>query len=538
MNNKEELLVSLEINSRSWLKETDDLFDFESYNMTKKLYTLTNEDKENFIISYKEGEQEKIDIVTSRHLKEKLYNFKPTKIIGVLKYMNSNSNFKVINSFKSKRMKVLYKPQDCERIWELLSKEDFSIINEGDIIKLGRIRIKFDKINLKETINGDNNKNEFINDGSLRKVEQDDNNNSVRDGDSCDNYNDILASKNNNSLTEEKKYMKNIEDKINIDYCCRLCYQNESSISDPLISPCKCNGSMKYIHLSCLKRSISSKIQKRHEGHCDFYLFKGYNCEICLSNYPKYITYKNMVYPLVDIDIDSSNFNNYVQCSLSQYVDNNHKIMNLGYLIFYIHENNQLTIGRKQNNQIKLKDISISRNHCEIIRKGQNILLRDLDSKFGTMKYIKDFYEININEQVKLLSGKHEFDFYLKKRSKFFSFSWFSFGCCSCNQSSKDKGEVLINVENKYNQKKKISEGFQINNTSPRNDSINCDYYSRFKDCDSYNDYIIQLDYIIGVTEEIFDTNNNKKNNQNEILEMDQNNKIKNKEKEESGTNY
>ena len=36
---------------------------------------------------------------------------------------------------------------------------------------------------------------------------------------------------------------------------CRICLgDEEDSIKNPLISPCKCLGSLKYIHIDCLKK--------------------------------------------------------------------------------------------------------------------------------------------------------------------------------------------------------------------------------------------------------------------------------------------
>lgn len=33
---------------------------------------------------------------------------------------------------------------------------------------------------------------------------------------------------------------------------CRICLSEENNIENPLFSPCKCKGTMKYIHLTCL----------------------------------------------------------------------------------------------------------------------------------------------------------------------------------------------------------------------------------------------------------------------------------------------
>ena len=39
----------------------------------------------------------------------------------------------------------------------------------------------------------------------------------------------------------------------------RICLSEDSSDENPLISPWKCSGTMKYIHLACLKEWLSSK---------------------------------------------------------------------------------------------------------------------------------------------------------------------------------------------------------------------------------------------------------------------------------------
>ena len=57
---------------------------------------------------------------------------------------------------------------------------------------------------------------------------------------------------NNNHKKDEKK------EKIKI---CRICYLEEfDKDNNPLIKPCKCSGSMKYIHFECLLHWIKTKI--------------------------------------------------------------------------------------------------------------------------------------------------------------------------------------------------------------------------------------------------------------------------------------
>ena len=111
---KENHYLSLNITSNVWLKKTDDLFDFESENISTKNYSFTQDDKENYIISYKENDYDEYnDILPSRSLKEKLYKNNSTKIIAVLIYNISTLNFSIINSFKRKKLEHLFKPENC-----------------------------------------------------------------------------------------------------------------------------------------------------------------------------------------------------------------------------------------------------------------------------------------------------------------------------------------------------------------------------------------------------------------------------------------
>ena len=71
------------------------------------------------------------------------------------------------------------------------------------------------------------------------------------------------------------------------------------------------------------------------------------------------------------------------------------------------------------------------------------------------MKYIQNEYEMNINDNISLISSKYKFDMNLEKNESLLDFdifcyirSFFDFKCCS--SSSKDKGdyEVINNSKN------------------------------------------------------------------------------------------
>lgn len=49
---------------------------------------------------------------------------------------------------------------------------------------------------------------------------------------------------------------------------CRICFESELE-NNPIITPCECSGTMKFIHEECLKKWILSKTREPESFHCD-----------------------------------------------------------------------------------------------------------------------------------------------------------------------------------------------------------------------------------------------------------------------------
>ena len=184
--------------------------------------------------------------------------------------------------------------------------------------------------------------------------------------------------------------------------------------NDPLICPCKCNGSMKFVHLTCLKNNINLKIHKKHDKYYDMYLFQNYNCEICLATFPKYLIIKNKKINLLEIEL--SNYKNYALCDLIQYDENNDYIYHIGYLVLRLENEIPIKIGRKKENNVIFNDLSISGYHCELLVQNNILYLKDLGSKYGSMKYIRNKHDIQLGNIIELISGKYKFEFNLIKK--------------------------------------------------------------------------------------------------------------------------
>ena len=409
-----------------------------------------------------------------------------TNFLILSEFHFNNNNFQMLNPILSKELYSNIKNKNqITRTWKISPKNIETEIKVGDIIKLGRVRLKFDKIYLKninlQTINKNSNTPNLQSNNFISNYY-------------TNSYNNI----NNNTCYEEEKN-NNDDDKnsnnSNTKNLCRICYSSESNINNPLISPCKCNGSMQYIHYNCLKQCIEAKIQKKEDENFKFLIWNNFECEICKCEYPKYLKYKNNIYPMVNIE---NNFESYSICDYNLFDDAKKKTFRKGLIIFKINEDyDEIPIGRTQSNRIKLKDISVSRIHCNLIRKNNKLYIIDKGSKFGTLIYLKKSINmniLNINKNTEnLISGRHSFSFYFQQK---FSFSekFFSLNIQCCNYN-KYNHENEVDVENL---KENISEHLLLNEQNKNLD-------------ESYADYILDLENIINA-KDIDEFNDNKTN--------------------------
>jgi len=82
---------------------------------------------------------------------------------------------------------------------------------------------------------------------------------------------------------------------------CRICLSDQQTPEDPLISPCKCAGTMKFIHLKCLREWLQSRLNIKQSGSIVSYYWKSLDCELCKENLPSKVLLGGAMVELVDI---------------------------------------------------------------------------------------------------------------------------------------------------------------------------------------------------------------------------------------------
>ncbi len=288
-------------------------------------------------------------------------------------------------------------------------KNEYYEINQGDILKLGRLYLKIREIVIEgNKINKEsNNKKNILN----RLIKS-------------------LTIKNQKKQNKKK--------------LCRVCYSDEKEANSPLISPCKCNGGLKYIHLSCLRNWIEAKaILKQNESNegCLKYIINQVFCEICKEPYPDFI-YSNDKDNFYEIfDFIQMKYNSYVifeTIPINEYNENEDNNKKRELFILSFNEKNSIYIGRSHSTDMKLNDITVSRCHCKIIinRNNKKYYIRDLGSKFGTGILIQNNnLKINSNFPLYIQISKCTILLSIQKTCNFFCY--FFANCCSSNEENK-----------------------------------------------------------------------------------------------------
>ena len=181
---------------------------------------------------------------------------------------------------------------------------------------------------------------------------------------------------------------------------CRICFGNdqeeldakaaESSkkrnpgrIENPLIAPCNCTGSSRYIHLSCLKDWLGRSRFDYDQQNCLTTIYKVSSCELCKAKYPDQININDEKYEIFEIE-RPKDLPYLVLEVLGMPEAKNIKVIG-------VQRDRVVTLGRSETSDLMINDQSISNRHSKIFFSSliNKFILQDYDSKYGTLKVIQ-----------------------------------------------------------------------------------------------------------------------------------------------------
>lgn len=324
-----------------------------------------------------------------------------TFLISILK---SHRSFKI-----SPRLSLHDKGIPFEKPWLIVKSLSPSgyLISEGDVIRLGKVKLKVKEI---------------------RGFKQ------SNFGSKSIHSKNFQSGGLGHSNRNREKCLE-IDPKLpNGQISCRICLGDETDNLNPLLSLCYCTGSMGILHISCLQEWLGSKLTKSIVNHINTYEWKTLECEICKFKYPSQVKVSDTIVDLIDIQKPEGDF-----IIFQSFTEETNRLS-----IIPMSGKKTIKLGRANDSDFKVSDISVSRNHANIQVKNSGLYLTDLNSKFGTLVKITKKVCVDIGSKVELQSGKT-----LLKIST--SRNWSFFSCfTSCSKSKTFEGEVRDNTQETY----------------------------------------------------------------------------------------
>jgi hypothetical protein len=165
---------------------------------------------------------------------------------------------------------------------------------------------------------------------------------------------------------------------------------------------------MKYIHLNCLRLCLKSKIQTKVFNFAIVYSFKSFDCELCQKPIPDKITIKNENYSLIEFPNPETNY-----LILETFTKDKTELKYL--YIIHMKDRTSIKIGRATEADVRITDISVSRNHADLKLINGSFYIHDNGSKFGTLVLVNNNFVVIPGRQLTIQTRKHFFKFKMNK---------------------------------------------------------------------------------------------------------------------------
>lgn len=200
---------------------------------------------------------------------------------------------------------------------------------------------------------------------------------------------------------------------------CRICLDGDDKDNpqNPLITPCSWSGSMKHVHLEWLQTWTNSHRRKREGEYVRSYHWKKLQCELWKQNLETEFGINGQVHKLLEYkEIVQDNY--FILESFSSTPSRTlHLIEIPNEKVKKKNKKIELLLGRVSTLDIRITDASVSRVHSKITYFDGNFYIKDLDSKFGTLVWLR--YPIPIPNKIGYSIACQVNEAYFEIRPKF-----------------------------------------------------------------------------------------------------------------------
>eukprot|EP00929_Paragymnodinium_shiwhaense_P037930 TRINITY_DN20120_c0_g1_i1.p1 TRINITY_DN20120_c0_g1~~TRINITY_DN20120_c0_g1_i1.p1 ORF type:complete len:463 (+),score=90.58 TRINITY_DN20120_c0_g1_i1:102-1490(+) len=345
---------SVEVTSKTWARDSHDLFDFEAQQLHSETFVVQRSMK-----CIRSGTQ--VSMVS-----ESQPTVSQQGTHALLRLVNKENHFFVDKAAPSSNSK---------KLWLVVRDlhNQAHRLNESDTIKLGRFKFRVRQMVASSSS------------GVQPELRLDDGEKSM-----------CVA----NPPVQEGQDLSRVS--------CRICLLEGPTEDDPLLSPCRCKGSIQYVHLGCLRHWIKGRLNLS-DAQASCYYFRPLACELCKAIYPSYVQNGNERSPLVEVPHTQAPFivleNMVAQSQLNRH----------GLHVISLAEK-ELKLGRGHESDVRIADVSISRCHAIIRFDRGQFLLQDNNSKFGTLVALKRPKQLEYNSPISIQMGRTVLSFKLVTR--------------------------------------------------------------------------------------------------------------------------
>eukprot|EP01069_Polyplicarium_translucidae_P002588 Polyplicarium_translucidae@DN2073_c0_g1_i2.p1 len=317
----------LRVQTTTWTRDSHDLFDYEARHVNAKTFFLRKGGK-----LFRQGVE--VSLIHDGHA------FPASSDYLLAVKARADGKFQLAPAERSCAGAHGIQPK---KLWLIVRdlRDGLHTLTENDIIKLGRFKLRVKQL-VKEG------------DSSLPKIDE-------CEVPVCETHEEYAA-------RGETLPMQ-----------CRICLSEEGTPDDPLVCPCQCKGSIKFVHLDCLRHWINGRTNLADDSRGTFF-FKQLPCELCKYHFPSAVMVNRQRVPIVAIPMVAPPF---------IVLENLVGTQNRGVHVISMAEKMDLKLGRGHESDVRIADVSISRYHATIRFHDGNFLLEDHNSKFGTLVAIR-----------------------------------------------------------------------------------------------------------------------------------------------------
>ena len=194
---------------------------------------------------------------------------------------------------------------------------------------------------------------------------------------------------------------------------CELCEKKETdSINNPIIKICPCKK-CPLLHINCFKNEYLKKDKMFYYSNKDYMngslkivSLINFLCPLCNEPYNPIIKINSRFYNILPYSFDKNIFHIVLE-SINFVKDGVYCIMVI--IFTFPNKKEEFFLGRGHEATFKISDISISRVHAKIYLKDENIVIDDLGSKFGTLLLARNSIDVGemIEKKMKIQIGRN-----------------------------------------------------------------------------------------------------------------------------------